>query len=344
MGMAGRNRFDFKRFSVRQEGCAMKVGTDGVLLGAWCRIDPSRDKALLDIGAGTGVIALQLAQRTEKWNAAVDAVEIDGSSCLRAEDNFKCSPWSDRLRVYHYAIQDFTECRVGGDKDVWGAGLELDACIGSGGGSDSGLSSGLDLDLGGNRKAERRFRAKSAARYDHIVSNPPYFVDSLSSPDDSRTIARHSYSLSYGDLLKCCFKLLNPGGRVSLIVPAGAETEKMITAAGANGFAVSRRTVVHSTPRSGPKRTLLEFMRRCDKVGEVGCRDEIGVGGRRTEVVRSDGFDGADSRAEGGRSDENGENGAKNAMFSTFIIIEGSEKGSFSAEYRDLMRDFYLYF
>jgi tRNA1Val (adenine37-N6)-methyltransferase len=84
----------------------MKVGTDGVLLGAWCKVR-HQDKCLLDIGTGTGLIALQLAQRTEWQGSTVDAVEIDGESCFRAQDNFERSEWADRIRLHHTSVQDF---------------------------------------------------------------------------------------------------------------------------------------------------------------------------------------------------------------------------------------------
>ena len=87
--------FRFKRFSVCQQGCAMKVGTDGVLLGAWCALEASQ-RRVLDIGTGTGVIALMAAQRSAE--ARITAVDIDGECARRAAGNFAASPWGDRLR------------------------------------------------------------------------------------------------------------------------------------------------------------------------------------------------------------------------------------------------------
>jgi tRNA1Val (adenine37-N6)-methyltransferase len=103
-----RSEFRFKRFAIEQEGCAMKVGTDGVLLGAWCRVHP-QDKLILDIGTGTGLIALQLAQRTEHTETTIDAVEIDETCCTRAQDNFDRSEWTDRLRLHHASVQYFAQ-------------------------------------------------------------------------------------------------------------------------------------------------------------------------------------------------------------------------------------------
>ncbi len=96
--------FRFKQFSVAQDRCAMKVGTDGVLLGAWVRIDDQVD-SVLDIGTGTGLIALQMAQRSE--SATIDALEIEPGAFEQAVENFENSPWSDRLFCYHASLQEF---------------------------------------------------------------------------------------------------------------------------------------------------------------------------------------------------------------------------------------------
>ena len=159
--------FAFKRFTVRQPRSAMRVGTDGVLLGAWCDSAPAGGR-MLDVGTGTGVIALILAQRNP--SARIDAVEIDEGSCLDAEGNFAASPWADRLTLYRRPFADFA--------------------------------------------------AGCTVRYDRIVSNPPYFVASLKSPDPARTAARHAESLSYADLAAGAARLLVPSGRLSVILPA----------------------------------------------------------------------------------------------------------------------------
>lgn len=95
--------FHFKQFSVRHDRSGMKVGTDGVLLGAWSALNNS--KHILDIGTGTGVIALMLAQRTKL--STIDAVEIEQEAFEDATENIASSPWSDRIRVHHSPIQDF---------------------------------------------------------------------------------------------------------------------------------------------------------------------------------------------------------------------------------------------
>lgn len=95
--------FHFKQFVIHQDRCAMKVGTDGVLLGAWA--DVTGVHKALDIGAGTGVIAIMLGQRTE--SAEIHAVEIDKDSFTQAQENMAAAPWGERLQVLHVSIQEY---------------------------------------------------------------------------------------------------------------------------------------------------------------------------------------------------------------------------------------------
>lgn len=98
--------FQFKQFSVKQDRCGMKIGTDGVLLGAWTPI-PENAFSVLDIGAGTGIIALMIAQRS--FAEQIDALEIDEEAYEQAVDNFENSPWSDRLFCFHAGLDEFVE-------------------------------------------------------------------------------------------------------------------------------------------------------------------------------------------------------------------------------------------
>ena len=98
--------FQFKLFTVKQDRCAMKVGTDGVLLGAWAPLDHT-PYSILDIGAGTGLIALMLAQRSNAEQ--IDAIEIDDDAYEQAVENFEDSPWGDRLFCYHAGLDEFME-------------------------------------------------------------------------------------------------------------------------------------------------------------------------------------------------------------------------------------------
>ena len=96
--------FQFKQFNINQERCAMKIGTDAVLLGAWCPIN-NNPFSILDIGAGTGILSLMLAQRSNAQQ--IDAVEIDENAYEQCVENFEASHWGDRLFCYHASLNDF---------------------------------------------------------------------------------------------------------------------------------------------------------------------------------------------------------------------------------------------
>ena len=98
--------FNFKQFTIHQDRCAMKVGTDGVLLGAWCPID-NNPFSVLDIGAGTGILSLMLAQRSNAEQ--IDALEIDEDAYEQCVENFEASPWSDRLFCFHAGLDEFVD-------------------------------------------------------------------------------------------------------------------------------------------------------------------------------------------------------------------------------------------
>ncbi|MDT0605842.1 tRNA1(Val) (adenine(37)-N6)-methyltransferase [Croceitalea rosinachiae] len=98
--------FKFKQFTIHQDRCAMKVGTDGVLLGAWTSLD-SNPTSILDIGAGTGLIALQLAQRSNA--ETIDAIELDDKAYEQCVQNFEESDWGDRLFCYHASLLEFAD-------------------------------------------------------------------------------------------------------------------------------------------------------------------------------------------------------------------------------------------
>ena len=98
--------FKFKEFSINQDQCAMKIGTDSVLLGAWTSLE-KRLFSILDIGSGTGVLALMLAQRSHA--ELIDAIEIDHNAYEQCVENFEQSPWSDRLFCYHASLEEFAD-------------------------------------------------------------------------------------------------------------------------------------------------------------------------------------------------------------------------------------------
>nr|WP_279156377.1 tRNA1(Val) (adenine(37)-N6)-methyltransferase [Obesumbacterium proteus] len=100
-----RNGFTFKQFFVAHDRCEMKVGTDSILLGAWADVSDITGK-ILDIGSGSGLLALMLAQRTTD-SVQIDAVELDDNAALQATENFAQSPWASRMALHHSALQSF---------------------------------------------------------------------------------------------------------------------------------------------------------------------------------------------------------------------------------------------
>lgn len=196
--------FHFKKFSINDEGVAMKVGTDSVLLGAWTKYhNPLR---ILDVGTGSGILALMMAQRYS--NIAIDAVEIEAQAVKTAKVNFENSAWSQRLHAIHSDIQHFSETSVN--------------------------------------------------RYSLIISNPPFFSQSLKTPHAARNLARHNDTLSIHDFLKCASHLLLPNGIVSVIFPFDTLP---IWIAEAKRFSLFPCEVMYlkSSPTHFPHRAMVAF-------------------------------------------------------------------------------------
>lgn len=98
--------FKFKQFTVNQDRCAMKIGTDGVLLGAWTSVKHN-PFSVLDLGSGTGILSLMIAQRS--YTEQIEAIEIDDEAYEQCSENFENSPWNDRLFCYHASLLEFVE-------------------------------------------------------------------------------------------------------------------------------------------------------------------------------------------------------------------------------------------
>lgn len=194
--------FHFKRFSVDDALCAMKVGTDGVLLGAWADVEGA--KHILDMGTGSGLIALMVAQRNHK--AQIEAIDIDEGAVLQARKNIDASPWRGRIEVALSDANSYT----------------------------------------------------SSQRFDHIVSNPPFFTTTLLSPDERRAMARHCSTLSYDDIITTAERLLVPEGRLSLILPTSEAAQFRRVAF--ERLWLRRETTVLTRKGDAPKRTMMEFL------------------------------------------------------------------------------------
>jgi tRNA1Val (adenine37-N6)-methyltransferase len=197
------DKFEFKQFAINQSKCAMKVGTDAVLLGAWVEINDAQN--ILDIGTGTGVIAIMMAQKS---NADIVALDIDAIACEQSRENIQLSPWPNRIKVYNESLQHYAST----------------------------------------------FQLK----FDLIVSNPPYFVDAYKSAEEARNQARHTDQLPFIDLVKCAKHLLNPTGRICIILPT-KESLKFRELAAAHHLYLTKITHVKTTQYKDEKRQLLQF-------------------------------------------------------------------------------------
>ena len=218
--------FRFKYFNVVNERSAMKVNTDGVLLGVAMTM-LSADRRMLDIGTGTGTIALMAAQRAlgipgqpgdgemgAGDDVMIDAIDVDEPSASEAAANFCESPWAEHLRAHDLSLQDFA--------------------------------------------------SKESCKYDLIFSNPPYFEDSCIAPDERKSTARHtSVGLSYRDIFEFASERLTDNGRVSLVLPADQEAAlcRYARMCGLHLFRIMR---IRTVERKAPMRIITEFSRqRC---------------------------------------------------------------------------------
>lgn len=183
----------------------MKVGTDAVLLAAWA--DPGDARHILDIGTGSGVIALIAAQRTAIF-CQIDGVEIQEADCDQARANAAASPWRDRVRMIHVAVQDHDP----------------------------------------------------PYRYDVILCNPPYFINSLRPPGDGRTRARHTVSLDHDMLISAVDRLLSPKGQANFIMPP-VEGNKFRISMEASGMPATRICSFRTRAGKTVERVLMTFAR-----------------------------------------------------------------------------------
>ena len=201
--------FQFQQFRIEQGACAMKVSTDACLLGA--AVDLAHATRLLDIGTGTGLLALMAAQRHP--TVGIEAIEIDAAAAAQAAANVAASPWATRVRVQ-----------------------------------------GLSL---------AQFAATRPAPFSHMVCNPPFFRESLPSPDAARSTARHvsNSSLSFEELAAFAAAFLLPAGTLTVLLPP-PEMSRFEQAAGAAGLSLASRLVVRHRPGGRVTRHISSFARQ----------------------------------------------------------------------------------
>lgn len=206
--------FRMKYFKVEQEKSALKVGTDGVMLGAIAA--HQLHHRILDIGTGTGIVALMLAQKYPE--AFIEAVEIDEQAASEADLNFRQSPWKNRLRVSNTDLKDFV----------------------------------------------------SVAKFDLIVSNPPYFSKSVLPENKGSAIARHDQSLTLNDLFSFAKNFLTENGAIEIIIPWDIVKQASWNAS-CHQLYLNRTVRLLSSKRPDPERVIMRFTTRL--VNNVDHRD-----------------------------------------------------------------------
>ena len=212
--MSDKNLFRYKQFDIVQEHAAMKVGTDSDLLGTLA----AGGEDILDIGTGTGIISLMMAQRFPE--AKITAIDIDDNAILDATVNFASSPFADRLTLQHISFQDYLE--------------------------QFQVPSSKFQDSGNALKPQ----------YDCIVCNPPYFDKSQESDDLSRTRARHTSSLPFSVLIGGAYQLLKEGGVFSVCIPPEV-LEEFSAECIFKGFWLQDKYKIKSIPEKEAKRFVL---------------------------------------------------------------------------------------
>lgn len=199
-----RDTFEFKQFTIRQDMCAMKIGTDSVILGAWSNFGNNTRCNILDIGTGTGILSIMAAQKNEM--ASVKGIEIDRNAYLQAKDNVRNSKWANNIEIVYGDIctYDFEE------------------------------------------------------KFDYIISNPPYFENSLKSDNDIRNMARHNDTLNFDKLMERVNRLLKDEGCFYVILPAMAE-DSICHSAIQNNIYTSTKVNIITKEGNAPKRVIIEF-------------------------------------------------------------------------------------
>ncbi|MEI6048250.1 MAG: methyltransferase [Bacteroidota bacterium] len=205
------NYFNFKQFTIYQDKCAFKVGTDGVLLGACAYV--TGVNRILDIGSGSGLIAIMLAQRCD---AEVIAIEPDQDSYTQTCNNVSLCKWCSRIKVEHTSLQNYYP-----EKE----------------------------------------------KFDLIVTNPPYFSNSIRNPDMRKSSARHNDSLTSDEILEGVSRLLEDNGRFQLILPY-VEGNVFIAEAHKYGLYCNNILKIKPLPTSEIKRLILSFSRERMNVTE----------------------------------------------------------------------------
>jgi len=222
---------------VHQEQTAMKVCTDACLFGAWVANDISRSNddstksinSIVDIGTGTGLLSLMLAQATSSQlnPAKITGIEIEPNAASEADRNFKASPWNDRIEMIHDAVQNFTKTQL--------------------------ASSVI---------------ASSVEKFDCVITNPPFFEGDLHSPDTQKNLASHSTALPWDTLMKEVKQLLNDDGYYYVLVPA-LRAYTMQKLAAQNELQLTEEVVVYNAAQQKPFRVIQKYKQTSININEI---------------------------------------------------------------------------
>ncbi len=203
--------FKFKEFTIQQENVAMKVSSDAVLFGAY--VDADNPKTILDVGTGSGLLALMMAQKYD--SSEITAVEIDKNSYIQAVKNFQNSKWTDRLNALNEDFLIYAE--------------------------------------------------NTSAKFDLIISNPPFFEGCLTSPYENKTKSRHTDMLPFEKFVSAVDKLLEFKGIFFVILPF-IDSQKFVHLCSQKNLFCVQKTLVRHNLKKEPKRIFLKFSRCAEKI------------------------------------------------------------------------------
>ncbi|PID95299.1 MAG: SAM-dependent methyltransferase [Bacteroidetes bacterium] len=199
--------FTFQKFSLNHSSSSMKIGTDAILLGAFAAVEEADH--ILEIGTGSGIIALMLAQRSK---GRITAIDIHAPSVAQSKANIAHAPWSHRMKVLHTSLQAFTP----------------------------------------------------PERFDHIVSNPPFFSHALKSNNETRNLARHNDNLTPEALAYHTHRLLTPEGTATFILPSD-NISPYKQAFEQEALFPSHIITIRPKPHKNPNRIILQLKKRKGK-------------------------------------------------------------------------------